>query len=68
MKLALPRDANFAPVLTIRSVDHRLFGASKPTVGSCRFDKTSKVSLLTMKTLAMLQFFKQISASALNAA
>ena len=35
MKLALPRDANFAPVLTIRSVDHRVFGASKPTVGSC---------------------------------
>lgn len=35
MKLALPRDANFAPVLTIRSVDHRLFGASKPTVGAC---------------------------------
>jgi hypothetical protein len=35
IKLALPRDANFAPVLTIRSVDHRVFGASKPTVGSC---------------------------------
>jgi hypothetical protein len=68
MKLALPRDANFAPVLTIRSVDHRLFGASKPTVGSCRFDKISKFSLFTMKTLAMMQFFKQISASAWNAA
>ncbi len=49
MKLALPRDANFAPVLTIRSVDHRLFGASKPTIGSCRFVQHSNVLPLTMQ-------------------
>ncbi len=46
IKLALPRDANFAPVLTVRSVDHRLFGASKPTVGSCSIPLDSHVFAL----------------------
>jgi len=46
MKLALPRDANYAPVLTIRAVDHRLFGASKPTVGSCSISLDSHVFAL----------------------
>jgi len=46
MKLAIPCDANFAPVLTVRAVDHRLFGASKPTVGSCSIPLDSHVFAL----------------------
>ena len=32
MKLALPRDANYAPVLTIRAVDHRCTTALNPLI------------------------------------
>ncbi len=46
MKLALPRDANFAPVVTVRSIDHRFYGASKPTVGSCSISLDSQVFAL----------------------
>jgi hypothetical protein len=46
MKLALPRDANFAPVLTVRTIDHRFYGASKPTVGSCSISLDAQVFAL----------------------